>query len=140
MATAKRLYRHQPSSGVRRPRRGLARWVFPGAFPSAGLLIAMLAAAAWGWLAHGERLVGEARAATAYGARLACACRHISGRPLDGSAPGACTRDFVPGMALVFLSEDEEARSVSARVPLLHSHTATYREGFGCLLEPVSAR
>lgn len=90
-------------------------------------------------MAHGETLRGQARAATAYGARLACSCRHISGRPLDGSAPGACSADFVPGMAFVFLSEDEEARTVTARVPLLHAHTATYREGFGCQLDPVSA-
>ena len=39
-------------------------------------------------------------------------------------------------MEVVFLSEDAEAKSVTARVPLIASATATYREGFGCLLEP----
>ena len=39
-------------------------------------------------------------------------------------------------MELVFLSDDEEERSVTARVPLLSSATARYREGFGCVLDP----
>jgi hypothetical protein len=39
-------------------------------------------------------------------------------------------------MELVFLSDNQSTRSVTARVPLLASATATYREGFGCVLEP----
>jgi hypothetical protein len=39
-------------------------------------------------------------------------------------------------MELVFLSDDEVARSVTAYVPLLASDTARYREGFGCVLDP----
>jgi hypothetical protein len=38
-------------------------------------------------------------------------------------------------MSLVRLSEDDRAKSVTASVPLLASETATYREGFGCVLE-----
>ena len=48
----------------------------------------------------------------------------------------SCQGDFIPGMEAVFLSEDEEAKSVTAWVPLAKSNTATYREGFGCVLEP----
>ena len=38
-------------------------------------------------------------------------------------------------MELVTLSEDLEARSVTARFPLVSTTTATYREGYGCVLE-----
>ncbi|GGC29235.1 hypothetical protein GCM10011371_15940 [Novosphingobium marinum] len=68
--------------------------------------------------------------AASFGARVACPCRYISGRPLE-----TCKDDFEEGMDLVFLSEDEEARSVTATVPLIASQTATFREGQGCVLE-----
>ena len=38
-------------------------------------------------------------------------------------------------MELVTLSEDRAAKSVTARFPLLTSETATFREGWGCVLE-----
>ena len=38
-------------------------------------------------------------------------------------------------MALITLSEDAKARSVTARFPLLSSQTAQFREGEGCVLE-----
>lgn len=75
---------------------------------------------------HGNAITGAA-----YGARVACSCRFVGGRPI-----GDCGKDFEPGMGLVTLSEDAEAKSVTARVPLLAKQTATYREGWGCVLEP----
>ena len=39
-------------------------------------------------------------------------------------------------MRLVMLSEDAEARSVTARVPLIASQTARWRPGQGCALDP----
>jgi len=65
-----------------------------------------------------------------YGARVACSCRFAGGRELSD-----CARDFEPGMELVSLSEDVEARSVTARFAMMASETATYREGWGCVLE-----
>lgn len=87
---------------------------------------------AWTW----KPLTTNAVTAAAYGARIACPCRFIAGRELSD-----CRRDFVPGMRLpgmrlVVLSEDADAKSVTAWVPLLSSQTATFREGQGCLLEP----
>ena len=38
-------------------------------------------------------------------------------------------------MELVSLSEDTKDKSVTARFPLIASETATYREGYGCVLE-----
>lgn len=83
-----------------------------------------------GWYYHGD-LMARAVAGTAYGARVGCSCRFVGGRSL-----GDCRKDFEPGMSMVRLSEDNEGKSVTASVPLLASATATYREGFGCVLEP----
>jgi hypothetical protein len=78
----------------------------------------------------GPGLADRAEAGTAYGARVACSCRFVGGRGLED-----CRKDFEPGMDLVSLSENDEQKSVTASVPLLASQTATYREGYGCVLE-----
>ncbi|HEX7710285.1 MAG TPA: hypothetical protein VF418_05050 [Sphingomonadaceae bacterium] len=83
-----------------------------------------------GWYYHAD-VMARAVAGTAYGARVGCSCRFVGGRSL-----GDCRKDFEPGMSMVRLSEDREAKSVTASVPLLASATATYRAGFGCVLEP----
>jgi len=116
MATAKR-----GTIGQGRPRRRL--------WPRALLGIAVLAgAAAW---VYREPIDGYARTGAAFGARTACSCRYVAGRSLED-----CKKDFEPGMQAVFLSDDAEARSVTAYVPLLASETARYRDGPGCLLDP----
>ena len=94
------------------------------------LLVLLLGAAALAWF-YREPIGGLSGAGAAFGARTACSCRYVAGRDLAD-----CKKDFEPGMSVVFLSEDAEAKSVTARVPLIASATATYREGFGCLLEP----
>jgi len=80
----------------------------------------------WYW----QPLNAYARSGAAYGARIGCSCRYVAGRSL-----GDCRKDFERRMGLVRLSEDHEARSVTASVPLLASQTATLRDGFGCVLE-----
>jgi hypothetical protein len=91
--------------------------------------VAVLSAAiAW---YYREPIAGLSTTGAAFGARTACSCRYVAGRPLED-----CEKDFEPGMEVVFLSDDPAARSVTARVPLLASATAQYREGFGCVLEP----
>lgn len=77
------------------------------------------------------QLHGYAVTGAAYGARVACSCRFVGGRPI-----GDCRKDFEPGMDLIGLSEDTAARSVTARFPLVASQTATYHQGWGCVLEP----
>ncbi|MEO6152884.1 MAG: hypothetical protein ABIT09_06750 [Croceibacterium sp.] len=71
-----------------------------------------------------------ARTGAAFGARTACSCRYIAGRTLAD-----CEKDFEPGMEAVFLSDDEAAKSVTARVPLIASDTASFRPGYGCVLD-----
>jgi hypothetical protein len=91
-------------------------------------LVVLAGTLAWYYRAP---IAGYTTLGAAYGARTACSCRYVAGRDL-----GDCKKDFEPGMELVFLSDNRTARSVTARVPLLSSATASYREGFGCVLEP----
>ncbi|WP_206436007.1 hypothetical protein [Altericroceibacterium xinjiangense] len=93
------------------------------------LALALAVMAAIGWY-YREPIRGYTLTGASFGARTACACRFIAGRELSD-----CQKDFEPGMEIVFLSEDAETQSVTARVPLLSSQTATFREGYGCVLE-----
>ena len=102
-----------------------------GKRPWGSVLLILLFVGALAFWFYGDRLTGPAQAATGFGAKVACSCRHVGGRDL-----GSCKDDFVPGMELVFLSEDEEEQSVTAYVPLFASDTARYHEGFGCMLDP----
>lgn len=105
-----------------RPRSRRWRW--------AVLVVAVFAAML---AAFWQPLTGYAAVGSAYGAHVACSCRYAGGRSLAD-----CAKDFEPGMELVRLSEDRAARSVTARFPLLGRATATYREGWGCVLEPFA--
>lgn len=117
MATAKKAPRL--SSGPRRRRSG---W---GTLVLLTLMVAVVAG--WYWR---EPLFGYARTGAAFGAHTACSCRFIGGREL-----GDCKKDFEPGMEIVFLTEDEDERTVTARVPLLASETARYSPAAGCVLD-----
>ncbi|MGY6550804.1 MAG: hypothetical protein ACXIT4_02790 [Erythrobacter sp.] len=92
------------------------------------LIAAALVAAFWAFRAP---ITGYASISTAYSARVACSCRFVAGRSL-----GDCAKDKLAGMELVTLRDDPEARSVTARFPLMGSTTATLRDGYGCVLEP----
>lgn len=113
MATA------QPISSTP-PRRHLRKALFWLSLLAAAVLV-------WFW----KPLNSYAVTGASYGARVACSCRYVGGRELSD-----CKKDFEPGMELIMLSEDDEARNVTARFPLLSSQTATYRNGEGCILEP----
>jgi hypothetical protein len=116
MATAKRTTpRSAPGRRRKWPRITLA-------------LVVLVAGTGWFYRAPIE---GYTVTGTAFGARTACSCRYVAGRDIDD-----CEKDFEPGMEVVFLSDDPETKSVTARVPLLASATARYRDGFGCVLEP----
>lgn len=92
------------------------------------LLIVVTVGAAW--LAWGDGLRKTGGAGVAYGAHVACSCRFIAERSLDD-----CAKDKLEGMELVTLSEDADAKSVTASIPLIASETARYREGYGCVME-----
>lgn len=107
------------------PRRG-RRWLLWGAV----LLLALIAVAVWQVWGPARRY---ALTGASYGARVACSCRWVGGRSLND-----CHKDMEGAVAWVSLSEDPAAHSVTARYPLLASQTATWREGWGCQLEPWS--
>ena len=118
MATAK-PHRFRRAGSRHSPRRHRLR----NALTLFVVLAALIAALFW------HHLQAQAMAGASYGARIACTCRYIEGRGLKD-----CAKDFEPGMALVMLSQGD-ANSVTARVPLLASQTATFREGVGCQLQ-----
>lgn len=94
------------------------------------LLMAGGLAAIW-YSEYGERVRGDAAAGAAYGARVACSCRFVAERSMED-----CAKDKLGGMELVRLSADEDAKSVTATVPLLATETARLRDGYGCVLDP----
>lgn len=105
----------------------------PGRRPGRGLwLLAIIALAVGGavWAFRTE-INGYGSIASAYSARVACSCRFVAGRPLED-----CRKDKLAGMEAVTLVEDVETRSVTARFPLVARARATWREGYGCVLEP----
>lgn len=114
MATAKPV---QMRSG--QPKRLILRFLLGAAF----LLVALLV---WYW----QPLNAHAVTGASQAARIGCACRYISERELP-----SCKADLGPGTGLVFLSEDDEDKSVTALVPLLSSQTAKWQQGSGCVLE-----
>lgn len=104
----------------------------PGGRSRSWLSIALVAALALGaayWMWR-DSIDGYAVAGTSFGAHSVCSCRYIAGREM-----GSCKEDFEPGMQAVFVSEDEDERSITAWVPLLSMQTARYREGYGCVLD-----
>ncbi len=72
-----------------------------------------------------EPIDGYAETGAAFGARTACSCRYVAGRPI-----GDCKKDFEAGMEVVFLSDDEEAKAVTARVPLRRQRDRALPQGF----------
>jgi hypothetical protein len=94
------------------------------------VLVLLLGAAAIAWF-YREPILGLSGTGAAFGARTACSCRYVAGRDLAD-----CKKDFEPGMEVVFLSDDEEDKAVTAYVPLLASETARFEPGYGCVLEP----
>jgi hypothetical protein len=100
------------------------------------LLLLLVAGLAALWLSgFGQRLRGDAAAGTAYGARVACSCRFVAGRSMED-----CARDKLAGMGMIRLSADEDAKSVTASLPLIASETASLREGYGCVLQSWKPR
>ncbi|TPG17545.1 hypothetical protein EAH79_00485 [Sphingomonas koreensis] len=66
-----------------------------------------------------------------YGARVACGCRYIEGRPLD-----SCYKDFEPGMEVIHLADDPHTKTVTASVPLLASRSVRFDAELGCQPAP----
>ncbi|KLE34365.1 hypothetical protein [Aurantiacibacter luteus] len=92
------------------------------------LLVAGFAVA---WF-YGTAIAGFSGAGSAYAAKTVCSCRYVARRDM-----GSCESDLPSNMWAVWLSDDEEAKAVAARVPLVASERAQYREGYGCVLDAI---
>lgn len=93
------------------------------------LAVVALALGGTAWVLR-EQINGYGSIASAYSARVGCSCRFVAGRSLAD-----CSKDKLAGMEAVTLADDIEAKSVTARFPLVAEATATYRAGYGCVLE-----
>ena len=96
-----------------------------------GLPVLVLAGLGGG-VAYLDRMRPTLELGVGYGARVACACRHIGNRPL-----AQCYADFEPGMEPIRLREDATARSVTAYVPGVASRTARFDPLLGCQPDPL---
>lgn len=86
----------------------------------------------WNWSHWRHR----AWIAAGFGARIACSCRLVEGRPMEG-----CRRDFagLEGMGLVHLADRSDGKGgvagVDGSVPFLARRSARLTPGFGCVLD-----
>lgn len=92
------------------------------------LLLILLVAA----IVYAMRMKPTVELGVGYGAHVVCSCRYIGGRDMQ-----SCYNDYEPGMEMISMSEDEENKRITASVPLLASRSAQFREGLGCILEPL---
>jgi hypothetical protein len=92
------------------------------------LLLILLVAA----VVYAMRMKPTVELGVGYGAHVICSCRYIGGRDMQ-----SCYNDYEPGMEMISMSEDEENKRITASVPLLASRSAQFREGLGCILEPL---
>ena len=122
MATTETISEGARSHGPRKRR------LWPRILLVAALVLVSVAAV--GAFANREAIDGYATTGAAYAARVGCSCRYIGGRDI-----GDCAKDKVAGMELVRLSDDPATKSVTATFPLVASQTASFREGYGCVLE-----
>lgn len=91
------------------------------------LLILLIAA-----VVYAMRMKPTIELGVGYGAHVVCSCRYIGGRDMQ-----SCYNDYEPGMEMISMTDDEEEKRVTASVPLLASRSAQFREGLGCVLEPL---
>jgi len=96
-----------------------------------GLGILLIAALIYLW----PVMKAYSQTGAAYSARVVCSCRFIGNRDLED-----CKKDLEPGMEIVWLSEAEDTQRIDTHVPLLAKDSATFRPGFGCVLESRSPR
>jgi hypothetical protein len=95
-----------------------------------GVAALLVVALIGGWL-YVRSLTPQLELGVGYAARVACGCRYMGNRPLQ-----QCYADFEPGMEPIRLSEDPEARTVTAYVPLIASRTVRHDKVLGCQPEP----
>lgn len=92
------------------------------------VLLLLLAAAT----VYAIRMKPQIELGVGYGAHVVCSCRYIGGRDME-----SCYNDYEPGMELIRMHEDEAEKRITASVPFIASRSAQFREGLGCVLDPL---
>lgn len=96
------------------------------------VLISASALLAWKW----QNLREEAIAGTAFAARTVCICRFVSNRPMEACKADLKVAQFGDIASMATLTENEQQRSITSRIPLLASQSADQKRYSGCQLEP----
>jgi hypothetical protein len=104
--------------------RGQNRRRWPWVLLALAVLLALFLAI------KGPGLLGEVRAGSGYNAVVVCMCRYQGNRSLE-----SCRDDMQNVASLIQVSEDAEAKTIRAGVPLVTSAAARYDPAFGCVLE-----
>ncbi len=95
------------------------------------MIAVIVVAGGGGYLWLRQSVVGRrADLASGYVAHVVCSCRYVGNRDLK-----SCATDFEPGMEIVKMSDDTAAKRITAWVPLLAKHTATWSADYGCALD-----
>jgi hypothetical protein len=94
--------------------------------------VAVLIVLLGGAILYAIRMKPTIQLGVGYGAHVICSCRYIGGRDME-----SCYNDYEPGMEAISISEDEQEKRITASVPLIASRSAQFREGLGCVLEPL---
>ncbi len=92
-------------------------------------VLAVVAAGGWAVVKNGT-LGRRADVGSGYVAHVICSCRYVGNRDMK-----SCATDFEPGMEIVKVEDDPAAKRITAWVPLLAKHTATYSPEYGCALD-----
>jgi hypothetical protein len=92
-----------------------------------GIVALVLAAGVYfGWRTSVEAGVGAAAMA-----KVACSCVFVDGRSL-----ASCRADDPPGFESIPVTIDETAKTATGTLFGIIKRRATYRESYGCTLEP----
>lgn len=116
-----RHYRRGPGRSM----SGAARkWAFITFIGLISLALAVLLLWKWAeWRA-------EARIVSAYAAHMACSCRYVVGRDMEG-----CKQDSAREAGFVRLSDQVDEKRVTGNIFLLATSSARLKPGYGCVME-----
>src|SRR3546814_19035070 len=93
--------------------------------------LALIVLLAGGVALYAHLMTPKLQLGVGYGARVACGCRYIEGRPLK-----SCYKDFEPGMEVIHLPDDPKTRPTTSSVPPVASPEVTLDPVLGFPPEP----
>src|SRR3546814_4589246 len=83
--------------------------------------LALIVLLAGGVALYAHLMTPKLQLGVGYGARVACGCRYIEGRPLK-----SCYKDFEPGMEVIHLADDRSEEHTSELQSLMRISYAVF--------------